>query len=72
MMCQNSDFPACRDIFLYLSVHNILISNGWLADKYKNMSLQLEGFSFGTPPHCAIFFITFNLHMRADCKAART
>ena len=22
--------------------------------------------------HCAIFFIAFNLHMRADCKSTRT
>ncbi len=29
----------CRDIFLYLSVCNILIFKGCLADKYKNMSL---------------------------------
>ena len=40
-VCQNSTLPAGRDIFLYLSVYNILISNGCLADKYKNMSLPV-------------------------------
>ena len=30
----------CRDIFLYLSVRNVLIFNVYFADKYKNMSLQ--------------------------------
>ena len=39
-VCQNSVLPACRDIFLYLSVYSILIFSGCLADKYKNMSLQ--------------------------------
>ncbi len=39
MVCQNSTLPTRRDIFLYLSVRNILIYNDCLADKYKNMSL---------------------------------
>ena len=45
-MCQNSTHPTSRDIFLYLSVCNILISNGCLADKYKNMSLLVAVWGF--------------------------
>ena len=31
-----------RDIFLYLSVYNMLIFNVYLADKYKNMPYRLR------------------------------
>ncbi len=46
MVYLNTHTAACRDIFLYLSVCNILISNGCQADKYKNMSLQTGKFEF--------------------------
>ena len=36
----------CRDIFLYLSVCNVLIFNVYFADKYKNMSLQVASLAF--------------------------
>ena len=36
---QNAGEAHCRDIFLYLSACNVLLFNGRLADKYKNMSL---------------------------------
>ena len=48
--CQNSHTASCRDIFLYLSVRNILIFNGCLADKYKNMSLHVGRVEFFDTP----------------------
>ncbi len=39
---QNAKEVTGRDIFLYLSAHNVLIFNKCLADKYKNMSLQFH------------------------------
>ena len=43
---QNGHMMLGRDIFLYLSACNVLIFNGRLADKYKNMSLQCASPAF--------------------------
>ena len=45
-VCQNAREAHCRDIFLYLSARNVLIYNGCLTDKYKNMSLPSIMFPF--------------------------
>ena len=46
MVYQNGYMELGRDMFLYLSVRNVLIFKACLMDKYKNMSLQVVSFVF--------------------------